>query len=235
MIFVSIIALALCGDHLSIIPTKSGAQQCTGSSLDIIIIIIIIATSMSAVVVEISPRPNKPTISHIKLTLIYVLKKKLASQEYRHDFNYLFQPWAAFSSKKVCFFFVIHGLDCKMQQNVMCFKKILRLQLCPTSKQSSAHQASSLPPIWKRTFFRSKCNMIITPSLFCDHNIRAGWRAELLRRNRDVVRITRKQKEKAGKTVTSQQLWKKRTLTFTRYPSMIARKINRKHMISRAK
>ena len=45
-------------------------------------------------------------------------------------------------------------------------KKILRLQLCPTSKQSSAHQASSLPPIWKRTFFRSKCNMIITPSLF---------------------------------------------------------------------
>ena len=43
-------------------------------------------------------------------------------------------------------------LWCKMQQNVMWSKKILRLQLCPTSKQSSAHQASSLPPIWKRTF-----------------------------------------------------------------------------------
>ena len=75
MIFVSIIAFALCGDHLSIIPTKSGAQQCTGSSLEIIIIIIIIATSMSAVVVKISPRPNNPTKSHIKLTLTYVLKK----------------------------------------------------------------------------------------------------------------------------------------------------------------
>ena len=49
MIFVSIIALALCGDHLSIIPTESWAQQCTGSSLDIIIIIV---TSMLAVGVE---------------------------------------------------------------------------------------------------------------------------------------------------------------------------------------
>ena len=66
-----IIALALCGDHLSIIPTKSGVQHCTGSSLDIIII----ATSMSAVVVKISPRPSNLTISYVKLTLTYVLKK----------------------------------------------------------------------------------------------------------------------------------------------------------------